>query len=935
MKTRTLLKTTALATLTLLFTSLLTIAQIPIQGLVANHEGGAAWDADGTGPEPAGYGHIHPFGWGSSLYYAASLDYDNIDPDPDAALAHFLDDINGFPLFEQALANHGFSPGQVKIKFGLTSEKNDIEGEDWFTIGDMHYLNKYDGYFYLELDGEAMVSGFIKNYFFTYNNSVYNDWPFKSNFTRPFNTSSGSSIQVQEVAEAFMQDMQSEELRIVIEHMQSSGQFFSTNGRDGAKFDILSGYLEKGFPELPFTGFEADQEGLAAWNADGTGPEPQAYGHAFIWGGDQYHIPYYFASRDYDDIDPDPGAGLCHFTGIPDGFPNLLVQLEYRGYTLDQLRLKSGLGTLGDDIEGIDWHQDGDIHYWNSYGNSITCEIDDEPIIEYVMDTNFNNMNMNEDYFNTQSSFSVPVNISSNSSSNAQHVAASFLKDLAGHSIMSNIEWNFGSTFPDSNGRIGGSFYELSSGWLEAKLPQGTHIWGGNVSGTWYLAGSPYIVMGYLKIPDGETLTIEPGVVVKFNTTDRFDIQGCLHAEGTEELPILFTAYDPDVRWGGMVWDQTPATNLVTVIRHCIFEYSYAYGTEPGYNCGGAIRINMVENIEIDHCLFRYNLVDNFVPGANPAGGAIILFESSIHISHCIFHDNAGSWAGAIAICTNSNPVVDNCLFYDNKSTYHSGGGGAGISWVNSSPYFVNCTFADNHAADAGGAFELEFGGTTTFTNCIFWGNTADIGAGQISVFDPDSAADLNIYYCDVEDGLNGIQPDFQGEYIENMDVDPAFITAGEYPYVPDTSYYNPSPCIDKGTENALFLPADYVFPLYCLCGNPRINGPVDMGCYESPLIVGFGRSVESDKATIKVYPNPSSGISEISYFLAADCLLSTVDLRVYDLKGKEIATLVNEKQQPGEYTIHFDASDLPAGIYLVRLLIGERNETAKLVVFR
>ena len=233
----------------------------------------------------------------------------------------------------------------------MTSEKNDIEGEDWFTIGNMHYLNKYDGYFYLELDGELMASGFVNNYFFTYDNSVYNDWPFESNFTRPFDASSGSSPQVQDVAEAFMQDMQSEEIRLVIEHMQSSGQFFSGNGRDGVKFDILSGYLEKGLPELPFTGLEADHEGIAAWDADGSGPELQAYGHTFTYNGINWWMAYYIASRDYDNIDPDPEAALSHFTGAGTGFPNLEIQLEYRGYTIDELKIKSGLSSLGNNID--------------------------------------------------------------------------------------------------------------------------------------------------------------------------------------------------------------------------------------------------------------------------------------------------------------------------------------------------------------------------------------------------------------------------------------------------------------------------------------------------------------------------------------------------------------------------------------------------------
>ena len=88
----------------------------------------------------------------------------------------------------------------------------------------------------------------------------------------------------------------------------------------------------------------------------------------------------------------------------------------------------------------------------------------------------------------------------------------------------------------DTNGREG-VFHEITSGELKPELPGGTLIWDNEVSGTWDTISSPYIVMGYIKIPDGETLTIQPGVVVKFNSTERFDIQGCLHAEGTEELP--------------------------------------------------------------------------------------------------------------------------------------------------------------------------------------------------------------------------------------------------------------------------------------------------------------------------------------------------------------------------------------------------------------
>ena len=109
--------------------------------------------------------------------------------------------------------------------------------------------------------------------------------------------------------------------------------------------DINSGYLEKGLPELPYVGLAADHEGLACWNADGTGPEPEAYGHTFWYGGTEYWTPYYIASRDYDDIDPEPEAALCHFIDNAIGFPNLEIQLAYRGFTLDQLTAKYGIAT--------------------------------------------------------------------------------------------------------------------------------------------------------------------------------------------------------------------------------------------------------------------------------------------------------------------------------------------------------------------------------------------------------------------------------------------------------------------------------------------------------------------------------------------------------------------------------------------------------------
>lgn len=921
MKTKNLLQTTGLTLLMVLLVSFFTHAQIPVKGLVTDNEGVAIWDADGTGPEPEGYAHIHPWTFESSFYYAASRDY--VDANPDAALGHFTTTITDFPLFEQALSDNGFTPEQVRIKYGLTSQKGDNEGEDWFTIDDRHYYNRYDGNITIELDGEPMISAHVNfNHISKYSGNTY--WETETNFSTPIDVSGESSQEVKNVAAAFLNDVADDELRLTA-YCTPDSQLPYGNGRTGYYVNIDSGYIEKGLPQLPFTGLASDHEGIAAWNADGSGPEPENYGHTYSWGGSEYQILYYNASRDYDDIDPDPGAGLGHFTGDPVGFPNLMVQLEYRGYTLDQLQLKSGLGTLGNDAQGFDWDLEGNIHWWNSYGNTVTFEVDGEPIIEYVIDTNFNLDNMSTTYWYNHSTFSSPVNISEYCSSDAQFVAHSFFNDLSGHSIRSYLEGIWSANFPNANGRVDGRFDQLESSYLEAKQTEGTHLWSGNVSGTWTLENSPYVIMGKINIPDDEKLTIEPGVVVKFNTKELFRIYGCLEAIGNLEEPILFTALDSDVRWGGLFWDETPTTNETSVLKHCIFEYAYSYNLENqlGYNSGGAIAVVHYDSVEISHCLFRYNRVDK--PGEmSPSGGAMILDSSSIHISHCIFHDNKANHGGAISLTYSSNAVIDNCLFYNNEALDHYGG--AVVTYENCSPSFINCTFADNYAFLKGGAIDLELGGTTTLTNCILWGNDAGVGSSQISIWEPNITF-LNIYFSDIEEGVNGIEPGFQGEYLFNIESSPEFceLSTGTFAYTLLPS----SPCLDAGTLDDSYLPDGWSCPGCCLCGNPRVSGDgIDMGCYEL-TVSGIAGNHYSRVLHFDVFPNPLSDHAVIDLYMEND---GPVQISIMDVRGRVVKEIINTFLAAGNKKLTWNSSDMPAGVYICNVKAGNRKLSKKLV---
>jgi len=59
------------------------------------------------------------------------------------------------------------------------------------------------------------------------------------------------------------------------------------------------------------------------------------------------------------------------------------------------------------------------------------------------------------------------------------------------------------------------------------------------------------------------------------------------------------------------------------------------------------------------------------------------------------------------------------------------------------------------------------------------------------------------------------------------------------------------------------------------------------------------------------------------------------VTLKVYDVLGKEVATLVNKQQPAGTYQVTFDASNLSSGIYFYRLQAGSFTETKKMILMR
>ncbi len=100
------------------------------------------------------------------------------------------------------------------------------------------------------------------------------------------------------------------------------------------------------------------------------------------------------------------------------------------------------------------------------------------------------------------------------------------------------------------------------------------------------------------------------------------------------------------------------------------------------------------------------------------------------------------------------------------------------------------------------------------------------------------------------------------------------------------------------------------------------------------------------EKFSIQNYPNPFNPTTKIRYVIPASLKPSKggtlIQLKIYDVLGNKVATLINEEKIPGEYEAEFNAnvgadsnSPLPSGVYFYRLQAGEFFQTKKMVLLK
>jgi hypothetical protein len=125
-----------------------------------------------------------------------------------------------------------------------------------------------------------------------------------------------------------------------------------------------------------------------------------------------------------------------------------------------------------------------------------------------------------------------------------------------------------------------------------------------------------------------------------------------------------------------------------------------------------------------------------------------------------------------------------------------------------------------------------------------------------------------------------------------------------------------------------------------CLEYNAVLAGTANNGIWKRPLSDFIGIRVISSEVPDKYslyqnYPNPFNPSTNIRYQITNSNSNGLVVLKVYDVLGKEVTTLVNEKQSPGIYEATFDGSNLSSGVYFYKLSAGDFSQIRKMTLVK
>jgi len=114
-----------------------------------------------------------------------------------------------------------------------------------------------------------------------------------------------------------------------------------------------------------------------------------------------------------------------------------------------------------------------------------------------------------------------------------------------------------------------------------------------------------------------------------------------------------------------------------------------------------------------------------------------------------------------------------------------------------------------------------------------------------------------------------------------------------------------------------------------------KLLSDIAQNLYNSGFVIGIEPISSTTPNSFRLhqnYPNPFNPKTKIKMEIAK---LGDVKLVVYDILGREVAKLINEKLKPGTYELEFDGSNYASGVYFYQLLTNNYSETRRMLLIK
>lgn len=440
-------------------------------------------------------------------------------------------------------------------------------------------------------------------------------------------------------------------------------------------------------------------------------------------------------------------------------------------------------------------------------------------------------------------------------------------------------------------------------------------------------SGYPYGTAGGLfvqTIGSGTVITMV-GCNFNQNSAHRDAAGAMLYPLGNNSTIIVeFNTFTNNIarESGGGCWIRTPAGN--TEVRYKNNTLTGNLSQVAGNGGGTCIQItsgiiNLFDNIHTGN----YSIWSGGGMWIEHSGGTLNIYRNK-------FVNNTSGEAGGGANISLNNGVLkfDHNVFYKNRTL--GSGGGLTLSTVTANLNVFNNTFYLNTSAD-GGDIYLYFDNPSSSSN--FYNNI--LYNSSLPSLSYSGQQTFIARYSNIQGGVG--QPWFGTGCI---DLFPFFVdtAVGNFHLQDSIHCNNPrySPCIDAGN------PAVQDSILNCDWGLGMIRS--DMGAYGGNYSTSIGIKKLNSNAPegyylLQNYPNPFNMVTKILFQIPYDHSFKSskplVIIKVFNILGKEVATLVNEELQHGSYEVIFDGSQLTSGVYFYKITTEDFTETKKMLLIK